>query len=246
MYNKILALGRLAARRIPGFRRGLMLIWSPIGSIMFLAAYRNASKRDDVRLHIGAGTIRLNGWLNTDILPHLSPLFLDATHRFPVRDGTVTYIFSEHFIEHVPRQAAYHFLRESLRVLKPGAVLRLSTPDAEALARAYLNHSPQVDLLNERNKGLGYQYATYPIDILNTAFKADYHVCLYDFNTLEQLLVEVGFEHVTRCIVGHSLHAALSGLEHHFAGTVEDEFTLVLEAAKPAGSKASRREYLNH
>lgn len=240
MYDKVLALGRFAARRIPGFRRGLMLIWSPIGSLMFLAAYRNARKRDDVRLHVAAGSIRLDGWLNTDILPHLSPLFLNATHRFPVSNSTVSYLFSEHFIEHVPRRAACRFFRESLRVLKPGAVLRLSTPDAEALARAYLNHSEQVDLLNERNRGLGYQYTTYPIDVLNTAFKADYHVCLYDFHTLEQLLVEAGFERVTLCKVGHSPHAALSGLEHHFVGSIEDEFTLVVEAIKPTGSKASR------
>lgn len=240
MYDKVLALGRFAGQRIPGFRRGLMLIWSPIGSLAFLAAYRNACKRDDVRLHVAAGIVRLDGWLNTDILPHLSLLFLDATRRFPVRDNSVSYLFSEHFIEHVPRQAAGRFLRESLRVLKPGAVLRISTPDAEALARSYLNHSQQVDLLNERNRGLGYPYATYPIDILNTAFKEDYHVCLYDAQTLEQLLSQTGFEHITRCKVGESSHAALSKIEHHYVGTIEDEFTLVVEATKPTGGKASR------
>ena len=234
MYSIVLTLGRFAARIIPGFRRAVKIIWRPFGSLVFAGAYRNARKNGDVRLHVGAGNNHLNGWLNTDIMPYLSPLFLDATHRFPVRDGTVTYIFSEHFIEHVPRNAASRFFRESLRVLKPGGVLRVSTPDAEALARAYLNHTEQAGLLNERNRRMGYQYASFPIDILNTAFKEDFHVCLYDAQTLEQLLSQAGFEHIKRCKVGESGHAALSKIEHHQVGTVEDEFTLVIEATKPA------------
>jgi predicted SAM-dependent methyltransferase len=233
MYNAILALGRFAANKIPGFRGALKVAWRPVGYLGFKAAYRSACKTGDVRLHVAAGTNRLNGWLNTDIFPHLSLLFLDATHRFPVRDSTVSYIFNEHFIEHIPRRAAQAFFRESLRVLKPGGVLRISTPDAQALAEAYLNHSEKAHLLNERNRGLGYQYSSYPIDILNTAFREDFHVCLYDYQTLQQLVCEAGFCDITRCKVGESRYAALSGIERHFVGTIEDEFTLVVEATKP-------------
>jgi predicted SAM-dependent methyltransferase len=237
MYDTVLALGRFAARMIPGFRRAVKIVWCPFGSLMFAGAYRNARKNGDVRLHVGAGNNRLDGWLNTDILPHLSPLFLDATHSFPVKDGTVAYIFSEHFIEHVPREAAYRFFRESIRVLKPEGVLRVSTPDAEALAKAYLNNTEQAVLLNERNRRMGYPYNSYPIDILNTAFKEDLHVCLYDAQTLEQLLRQAGFERITHCKVGESSHAALSKIEHHQVETIEDEFTLVMEATKSLSEK---------
>jgi predicted SAM-dependent methyltransferase len=233
MYKAILAFGRFAANKIPGFRGALKAAWRPVGYLGFKAAYRSACKKGEVRLHVAAGTNRLDGWLNTDIFPHLSLLFLDATHRFPIRDSIVSYIFSEHFIEHVPRHAAQAFFRESLRVLKPGGVLRISTPDVQALSEAYLNNPEQAHLLNERNRGLGYQYASYPIDILNTAFKEDFHVCLYDAQTLQQLLGEAGFRDITRCKVGESRHAALSGIERHFVGTIEDEFTLVMEAIKP-------------
>lgn len=234
MYKAILALGRFAANKIPGFRGALKGAWRPVGSLWFSAAYRSAYKRGDVRLHIAAGNNRLDGWLNTDIFPHLSLLFLDATHRFPIKDSTVSYIFSEHFIEHIPRRAAQAFFLESLRVLKPGGVLRISTPDAQALAKAYLNRPEQAHLLNERNRGLGYQYASYPIDILNTAFREDFHVCLYDAPTLQQLLGEAGFRDITRCKVGESQYAALSGIERHFVGSIEDGFTLVMEATKPS------------
>lgn len=232
VYSMILALGRIAARNIPGFRRALILIWSPVGSLIFRRAYHSASRIGNVRLHVGAGHVRLNGWLNTDILPHLSPLFLDATHRFPIKANSVLYIFSEHFLEHVPRHSALALLKESFRVLKPGGILRISTPDAQALAGAYLNHPERARLLNERNRKLGYQYAFYPVDILNTAFRADDHVCLYDAQTLQQLLNSIGFQDITRCRVGESRYADLSAIEHHDVGSIEDEFTLVIEATK--------------
>jgi len=228
-----LVLGRVAANRIPGFRSWLKYIWMPLGSLLFMLAYRNACKRSEVRLHIGAGSVRLDGWLNTDILPHLSALFLDATRRFPIRDNTVSYIFSEHFIEHMPRRSAISFLKECFRVLKPGGMLRVSTPDAEALAKAYLNRSEQARLLNERNRKLSYQYSTHPIDILNTAFKEDFHFCLYDAETLQRLLDSAGFCNMTRCKVSKSIHPELSGIEHHYIGSIEDDFTLIMEATKP-------------
>lgn len=229
----ILALGRIAADKIPGFRRGVVLMWRPIGSLMFRRAYRNARKGGNVCLHVGAGGVRLEGWLNTDILPHLSPLFLDATRRFPIRDNSVSYIFGEHFIEHVPRREALAFLNESFRVLRPGGVLRISTPDVEALARAYLNDPEHVRLLNERNRLLGYQCSCYPVDVLNTAFMADHHVCLYDAQALRQVLGSVGFQNITRCKVGESRHRPLCGIERHDMGSIEDESTCVIEATKP-------------
>ncbi len=231
MNEKILALAILIDRKIPWLRRVAICICSPVGSLRFRLAYRNACRRGYVQLHVGAGLYRLEGWLNTDILP-LAPLYLDATRRFPIRDNSVSYIFNEHFIEHVPRQAATKFLEESFRVLRPGGILRTVTPDVEALATAYLEHSECVPLLNERNRQLGKKHSTYPVDILNKVFLDDRHVCLYDEQTLGQLLRSAGFQNITRCKVGESHHAGLSGIEQHDP-SIEDDFTCVLEATKP-------------
>ncbi|MBA7607241.1 hypothetical protein ES703_14399 [subsurface metagenome] len=103
-----------------------------------------------MRLHIGSGTVRLDGWLNTDILP-TAPLFLDETQPLPLRDDTVRYIFCKHFLEHISRHAAFQFLKESFRVLHTEGILRISTPDVEALAREYLAGSERVRLLLDRN-----------------------------------------------------------------------------------------------
>ena len=119
-------IGHIVARNIQGFRyvarKEKKHIWKPIGLLAFRLAYRNACRMGNVYLHIGAGPVSLGGWLNTDIST-VSPLFLDATRRFPIKDNSVSCIFSEHFIEHISRPAAISFIKESFRVLQPGGIL---------------------------------------------------------------------------------------------------------------------------
>lgn len=145
----------------------------------------------------------------------------------------VHYIFCENFVEHIPRHAIITFLEESFRVLRPEGILRIATPDIEAYVREYLSRSEQMHLLLERNRQYGYFYSRYPVDILNKAFYEDTHVCLYDAETLEQMLHSVGFREIIRCKVGESPHTALSGIERHDVGSILDEFMLVIEAKKP-------------
>lgn len=225
-------LGRVLVQRVPGFRSLVILLWRAIGSHKFRGAYQNACAAGDVKLHIGAGTTRLDGWLNTDILPN-GELFLDATRHFPVQNNSVHYIFCEHFVEHVPRRAVIKFFKESFRVLHPKGVLRISTPDIEAHVREYLNRSERMHLLLKRNRQHGYFYSRYPVDILNKTFYEDNHVCLYDAEALEEMLHSVGFKDIIRFEVGESRHAALSGIERHDVGPITDKFMLVLEAKKP-------------
>jgi SAM-dependent methyltransferase len=230
MHKNILLLTRINAR-IPGFRRALSYAWMPIGSLMFRVSYRNACHRGNVRLHLGAGTVRLDGWLNTDVLP-MCPLYLDASRRLPIRDNTISYIFGEHFLEYLPRQSVLAFFKESFRVLRPDGVLRITTMDIGALARAYLSDPESVRLLNERNRQLGYHYTSYPIDILNKAFFEDGNVCEYDAHAVEQLFNEAGFQNIIHCQVGVSSHPALSGVERHDVGSILEKFVCVTEGTK--------------
>ena len=45
------------------------------------------------KLQIGAGHDDYPGWLNTDVEPGPGEVYLDATKRFPVADGSFHYIF---------------------------------------------------------------------------------------------------------------------------------------------------------
>jgi predicted SAM-dependent methyltransferase len=87
------------------------------------------------KLQIGAGTNPLEDWLNADLEPDSDPvIFLDALQRFPFDDETFDYVFSEHMIEHIPYTGGLFMLREARRVMKPGARIRIATPDARRIA----------------------------------------------------------------------------------------------------------------
>ena len=89
-------------------------------------------------MHIGCGPHCLSGWLNTDINRVLSNVYyLDATRKFPFENETFDFVFSEHLIEHLGFQGAKNMLCEAFRILKPGGVLRIATPDIQFLFELY-------------------------------------------------------------------------------------------------------------
>jgi hypothetical protein len=47
-------------------------------------------------------------------------------------------VFSEHFLEHIPREAAMLILRDSLHALRPGGHVRIALPDLRRFAMGYL------------------------------------------------------------------------------------------------------------
>src|SRR5437016_2706603 len=83
-----------------------------------------------LRLHIGCGPLRLDGWINVDnqTYPGVDQV-LDVTQGLPFDD--LSFIFAEHFIEHLAYASALALMRECRRVLRDDGVLRLSTPNLD-------------------------------------------------------------------------------------------------------------------
>ncbi|PIR52896.1 hypothetical protein COU76_03915 [Candidatus Peregrinibacteria bacterium CG10_big_fil_rev_8_21_14_0_10_49_10] len=79
-------------------------------------------------------------YLNVDIVsfPQVDLVF-DIRKRFPVEDGVIAEIFSAATLEHFRRHHNEHILREFYRILQPGGLLRVSTPDIEAIAQLLLD-----------------------------------------------------------------------------------------------------------
>ena len=96
------------------------------------------------KVQLGAGGSRLKGWLNTDIEPGADGLaYLDATKRFPLDDGSVHYIFSEHVIEHLTYDEGKSMLAEAYRVLAAGGRMRVSTPDLMQFIHCPVRQEPK-------------------------------------------------------------------------------------------------------
>ncbi len=57
--------------------------------------------------------------------------YADATQRLPLPTSSVEVLYSSHMLEHLVRSETRDFLREAMRVLRPGGILRLAVPDLE-------------------------------------------------------------------------------------------------------------------
>src|SRR5947209_6272865 len=96
---------------------------------------RYLADTDSPRLHVGAGEHRLDGWLNSDIVA--GDVYLDLARALPFPDATFDYVFGEHVIEHLSESSALRLMVELRRVLRPGGVARITTPDLRKLIALY-------------------------------------------------------------------------------------------------------------
>jgi predicted SAM-dependent methyltransferase len=202
------------------------------------------------KLQIGCGRHFLPGWLNSDYHPKTRDvLHLDATRRLPFEDDAFDYVFSEHMIEHFDFPRGQELLRECHRVLAPGGVVRIATPDLAFLIDIYRpDEPPERDRYVVQSEFLGHFLETeikdrernaprnYDAFLINKFVRAWGHEFIYDEKTLRYAMETAGFGEVVRCDVMESPHEALRELEHvgrKPPGHLALE-SLVLEATKPA------------
>lgn len=90
-----------------------------------------------VGMNYGCGNNIVDGWLNADLyintkqLPNY--LKLNVTDQQPFADSSFQFAFAEDMVEHIDQPGSMIFLTEVYRVLKPGGVLRLSSPSLEGV-----------------------------------------------------------------------------------------------------------------
>lgn len=92
-----------------------------------------------LNLACGATFIDTPEWLNLDYTP-LGPAVrqADLLGALPVADASLQWVYSSHFIEHVPRTHVDALLQQCHRVLRPGGLLRLVVPDLQEMCTRYL------------------------------------------------------------------------------------------------------------
>lgn len=95
---------------------------------------------NSLRLNLGSGGVRLEGFLNVDVDVRGADVaaMIDA---LPFADGAVETLYASHVLEHYlevrPRRTVAALLRSWCDLLAPGGVIYLAVPDFEALARIY-------------------------------------------------------------------------------------------------------------
>ena len=117
----------------------------------------------------------------------------NATKRIPDADGSVSALYSSHMLEHLDKIDRENFLREALRVLCHGGVIRLAVPNIRFHVNNYIDHNDAdrfidaIHLTRERPQTL--------MAKCRYLFVGErHHQWMYDGESLCSLLRSVGFE----------------------------------------------------
>ena len=229
----------------------------------------------NVRVNIGCGLFVGQDWINIDgswngwfanhrrLAGLLSPIIgrgwkawpAGVVHgdlsggKLPLKDSSVDVLFSAHFLEHLTKEEGEVFVRECLRVLKPGARMRIVVPDLEGLARKYLRaldaggrrdlhamgESPADEFVRQLCVCGPRRRWTRPADWYQVWHDYHRHFWMYDRQSLSVAVERAGFSEISVDIP--SDQSGIVGLEQveRAGATGEDGVGFSLEAVKPRG-----------
>ena len=195
------------------------------------------NNRHELRcLQIGGGPYSIKRWLNGDKIS--GDIYLNARRPLPFADGSFDYVFTEHFFEHLSLNNGVSFLREVNRILKPGGVLRQSTPSLAAVIDIYLDRHPEVSSEKVLERHFSIHHTERPFRSraihINEVMRFWGHQFLYDHETIETLCRDTGFINLKWKKFGESDHDNLCNLERHAdVEWMKSGFVIILEAEKP-------------
>ncbi|MGQ0845814.1 MAG: class I SAM-dependent methyltransferase [Sporichthyaceae bacterium] len=173
-------------------------------------------------LNLGSGPVAVGGWVNIDRSPnvlldrmpaikralrkmnvigdgHMQPWSRDIVRgnitalEYP--DNSVAAVYSSHTLEHIYFAEAEQVIAEAHRVLRPGGVLRLALPDAQAMAREFLSNGAAADASMEYNRMLNTHPLHRPSALQRALGMAGGHIHLWQPTAplLEAMMLKAGF-----------------------------------------------------
>ncbi len=185
-------------------------------------------------------------WLNADIENPpccdggIYSIYMDLNHDLPLPADSFDYIFSQQGIEHFTYDRGIQILRECFRVLKPGGMVRLETPDIVYFIDSYrAANKPVAKAVHEFAK----EFEAPPTHLtsLNAIVRHWGHLYLYDVDTLARVCRACGFAKVRQVEMGKTDIAAFQAAIAFNPGSnpdpwfIECSFALEMEKAHSAG-----------
>jgi ubiquinone/menaquinone biosynthesis C-methylase UbiE len=145
-----------------------------------------------MKIHLGCGWRDFGpDWVHIDNgdYNHLD-YKTDVSKPLPLGDNVADLIYASHVIAYFDREQIKDILKDWYRVLKPGGIIRLATPDFYSMIKLYSEYpEPQIDL----ESILGPLYGR-----MSMGEEIIYHKTTYDFPSLKNVLEECGFGFIKR------------------------------------------------
>lgn len=150
-------------------------------------------------LDIGAREYRLDGFETLDIDPNIKGLdyVLDASQPLPFEDNSFDIVHASHIIEHISYTKIEQVLKEWIRILRPGGVLEIWTPNLLRIAQRFLNTETGNPAEWKRDPCEAFCVFIYPPG----------HVAAYTERYLKQVLKKLGIKNIRRMTEEEDRHA---------------------------------------
>lgn len=142
-----------------------------------------SKKSKEIRLNLGSGSNRIEGFINVDVEPSVKPdVLCDFVNKqLPYKAASVTEVVLFHTIEHLPKRLHKRVLAEIWRVLKPGGSLLISYPEfTECVRRWKTNYAGKKDFWEKTIYG-------------RQLYPSDFHVALMHTPDFVDFLRDQGF-----------------------------------------------------
>ena len=148
-----------------------------------LAIYTNTNSKGP-KIHLGAGNINIQGWINIDARNFKHTHIIDQDFELKeFTDESISEIYLCHVLEHFSFKDSLRLLEKLNKKLSKGSVIRISVPDFSKLKMIY-DETANLDQIKFAIMG-GQNYEN------------DFHKSIYDFKNLSELLNQANFKNST-------------------------------------------------
>lgn len=140
-----------------------------------------------LNLHLGCGSIHLNGYVNIDIEKWCNAVDVvaDACDLSRYETGTVTHIYAHALLEHIAPWDTMRALKEWYRVLKPDGTIQVEVPDLERIFDGwFVSHA-----ITEKT-ALDYIFGGVSPD---KRYKNQHHLTGFTYKRLVRMMKAAGF-----------------------------------------------------
>jgi predicted SAM-dependent methyltransferase len=163
-----------------------------------------------MKLHLGCGKRYIPGYVHIDAVEyqHIDHVATIDNLSF-IQDSSIDVIYNCHVLEHFKRKEVSRVLKEWIRVLKPGGILRTSVPDFSKLCEVYQQHNKMEMVIGALFGRGDYLY--------------NIHYNVFDFESLKTALVEVGFGNIAKYDWRNTEHADMDDYSQAYIPHMDKE-----------------------
>jgi predicted SAM-dependent methyltransferase len=177
----------------------------------------NSKENNSLYLHLGCGDVILpKPFINLDQRKLPGVDVQSSVYPLPFNDNTFKLVYSSHVLEHFPRTETLCILKEWVRVLKPGGLLRISVPSLERI----------IDIYQKCNK---IENVTGPL-MGGQTYDTNFHQNVFDTLYLTKLMKDAGLTAIHTWDYRRTIHADFFDFSQ--ATTFEIPISLNLEGRK--------------